>query len=197
MKPVDKNQLLEALEDLVNSHIQTAVAEFQNMRHDELNQPAADGGWSIAQCLEHLNRYGDYYIPMISQGLTRQRQLVKGGEFKSGLLGAYFTRMMNPDTNTGKKKLRAFKAYSPDRELDAHAVVAEFIRQQEELLLCLRRARMADLNKTRIPVSILKWIKLKLGDVFQFLILHDERHVRQARRNLTTCFSPATPALFS
>ncbi|MBS1665506.1 MAG: DinB family protein [Bacteroidetes bacterium] len=184
MKPVDKHQLLDNLEEMVNSHIQTAVEQFQNMHQDLLNRPAADGGWSIAQCLEHLNRYGDYYLPLIGRGIAIQRQLVKGGKFKSGFIGAYFTRMMNPDTNTGRKKIKAFKAYSPVPELDAHAVVAEFIRQQEELLLCVRRARMVDLNIPRIPISILKLLKLKMGDVLQFLIMHDERHVRQAKRNL-------------
>jgi hypothetical protein len=182
MKPIDKNQLLDTLEMRVNEHIQTAVEVFQNMHSDLLLKPAPDGGWSIAQCLEHLNRYGDYYIPLIRQGLSRQEDLVPGGLFKSSIIGSYFTRLMDPDM--GKKKIKAFKDYKPGRDLDAHAVVAEFIRQQEMLLTCLQWARKADLRKPRIPVSILKWLKLQLGDVLQFVIAHDERHIRQARRNI-------------
>lgn len=181
MKPVDKDQLLDALEIRVNAHIQSAVEVFQNMHSELLLKPAPDGGWSIAQCLEHLNRYGDYYIPLIRQGLHRWEGVVKGGIFKSSFIGGYFTRMMDPDR--GKKKIRAFKEYIPAAELDAHAVVAEFIRQQETLLICLQWARRADLNKIRIPISILKWLRLKLGDVLQFIIAHDERHLRQAGRN--------------
>ena len=181
MKPIDKHQLLDSLEERVNEHLHAAIDEFQNMKSDLLLRPAADGGWSIAQCLEHLNRYGDYYIPQIKQGLHRQQFFVQGGLFKSGFLGGVFTRMMDPDR--GKKKYKALKDYIPVADLDAYAVVAEFIRQQEELLICLQGARSADLNRIRVPVSILPMLRLKLGDVLQFFIAHDERHIRQAKRN--------------
>ena len=44
-------------------------------------------------------------------------------------------------------------------------------------------------NKTRIPISINKWIKIKLGDTFRFVIYHNERHIQQAKRVLkeTNC----------
>jgi hypothetical protein len=183
MTPVDKTSLLDTLERRVEAHLHAAIDVFQNMNSALLLKPATDGGWSIAQCLEHLNRYGDYYIPQIRQGLARQKFLIQGGVFKPGLLGGFFTRMMDPDQHAGKKKYKAMKDYKPAPDLDAHVVVAAFIRQQEELLICLQGARSADLNKIRIPVSILPWLKLKLGDVLQFTIAHDERHIRQAKRN--------------
>lgn len=183
MTPVDKTSLLDTLERRVEAHLHAAIDVFQNMNSALLLKPAEDGGWSIAQCLEHLNRYGDYYIPQIRQGLARQKFLIQGGVFKPGRLGGFFTRMMDPDQGAGKKKYKAMKDYKPAPDLDAHIVVAEFIRQQEELLICLQGARSADLNRIRIPVSILPWLKLKLGDVLQFTIAHDERHIRQAKRN--------------
>jgi hypothetical protein len=82
------------------------------------------------------------------------------------------------------KKFNAFKNHMPPVELDANKVVAEFIRQQEQLLSYLQQARKTDMNRIRIPISILNWVKLKLGDVFQFIIAHDERHLQQAKRNL-------------
>ena len=75
--------------------------------------------------------------------------------------------------------------FGPARiDLDAAAVVAEFIQQQEVLLACLAQSRQADLNAIKIPLSISRWIKLRLGDVLQFLIAHNERHLLQAKRNL-------------
>jgi len=90
-------------------------------------------------------------------------------------------RRKGPWKDRGKKKIRAFSEYIPGAGLDAHAVVAEFIRQQEMLLVCIGCARRADLNGTRIPVSIARWLTLKLGDVLQFMVMHDERHIRQAK----------------
>jgi len=88
------------------------------------------------------------------------------------------------DLETGQKKHKALKDYIPAPTLDAHAVVAEFIQQQEALLSYLKQAQHTDLNAVKIPISIFKWLKLKLGDVLQFLIAHNERHLVQAKRNL-------------
>lgn len=182
MKPVNKEQLLDTLENKVEQHLQEAVNRFQNMPAAVLLQPAPDGGWSIAQCLEHLNGYGHYYLPHLKSGLERKQDRPAADTFTSTWLGHYFTRSMDPVT--GKKKYKAFKNHIPERDLDAHAVVAEFIQQQETLLSCLKSARQADLNAIRIPISLTKWIKLRLGDVLQFLIAHNDRHMAQANRAL-------------
>jgi len=181
MKTVKSNELLDQLEKQVELHMSEAIRSFQNLSDNILLQPSDSGGWSIAQCLEHLNRYGNYYLPQIKKGLAKN--IASSENFKSSWVGNYFTKMMSPDS--GKRKITTFKEYSPLPELDAHTVVAEFIHQQETLLDYLRLARAKDLNKIRIAISISRWIKLKLGDTFQFLIAHNERHVQQAKRNLT------------
>lgn len=172
--------LLETLEDQVENHMRDAVKIFQNLSAEQLLKPAANGGWSIAQCVWHLNSYGDYYLPKIKSGLAKNYPA--NTDFKSTWLGSYFTRIMKPGAQM--KKYKAFKNHIPPAELEADKVVAEFILQQEQLLSYLKLARHTDMNQIRIPVSILSWMKLKLGDVFQFIIAHDERHLQQAKRNL-------------
>jgi len=179
MEPINKNTLLEQLEEKTEAQLQEVIALFQNRNEELLLRPAVNGGWSIAQCLEHLNSYGHYYLPRMSNALDQYKGTPKE-TFKSSWLGAYFIRIMDPKTS--KSKYKAFKDHQPAVSLDAHAVVAEFIRQQEVLLLLLRQAKKADLNKIRIPISIMKWLRLKLGDVFQFIIAHNERHLQQAKK---------------
>jgi uncharacterized damage-inducible protein DinB len=174
------DQLLETLEDQVEAHISDAVKILQNLSDTDLLKPATNGGWSIVQCLWHLNSYGDYYLPKIKSELTRNYQA--NAYFKSTWLGSYFIRIMKP--SVPMKKYKAFKNHIPPVELEADKVVAEFILQQEQLLSYLKLARHTDMNRIRIPVSLMRWIKLKLGDVFQFIIAHDERHLQQAKRNL-------------
>ncbi|TPE42950.1 DinB family protein [Pontibacter mangrovi] len=182
MKAVSKEQLLRRLEDMVEQHLQETVSIFQNLPEDELLKPAANGGWSIAACLAHLNSYGDYYLPRIKAGIGRQKGKPVESRCRSSWLGRFFIRMMDPAT--GNRKYKAIAAHLPPADLDAYAVVQEFIRQQEELLLCLRSCRHISLNRIRIPTSVLSWLHLKLGDVLQFLIAHNQRHLLQARRNL-------------
>jgi len=182
MKPVDKQQLLDSLEAAVERHLQQAVYHFQNQPAERLLAPSATGGWSIAQCLEHLNRYGDFYLPAITRALDKHMGRADHPTFTGTWFGSYFTRMMQPET--GRRKIKAMKAYTPPPLLDAYAVVAEFIHQQETLLRLLTRARKADLTATRVPLSIAPLFRLRLGDVFGFVIAHDERHVQQALRNV-------------
>ncbi|MDJ1483328.1 DinB family protein [Cytophagaceae bacterium YF14B1] len=183
MRHVSKDQLLDSLEEQVEQHLRQCVEQFQNLSETILLAPAANGGWSIAQCLEHLNSYGKYYLPQIQRGLITAQTKPNAETFRSTWLGSYFTRLMNPQT--GKGKYKAFKGHIPDQNLNPYVVVAEFIQQQETLLSYIRQARHVDLNGIRIPISILHWIRLKLGDVLQFLIAHNERHIMQAQRNIS------------
>jgi len=181
MKPVDSLNLLQDLETRVEASISIAVATFQNSYPSTLLQPSNTGGWSIAQCLDHLNSYGDFYLPHIKKALSENNKHAFSASFKSSWLGTYFTNMMLPRSG---KKYKALKKHVPKQDLDAAAVVAEFIHQQELLLSYLEIAKHSDLNSIKIPISISSFIKLKLGDVFQFIIAHNERHLEQAKRNL-------------
>lgn len=172
----------ESLEPQIEDHLRLAVATFQNLDEARLSRPSVSGGWSIAQCLWHLNSYGHYYLPIIKSAVESAKEVPVQTNFHSGWLGAYFTKMMRPSAKT--KKMKAFKDHVPPADLNVHAEVAEFIRQQELLLRLLRKAEHVDLGRIRIPISIGKVIRLKLGDVFQFMVAHDERHLQQASRNL-------------
>lgn len=181
MKSINKTLLLNTLEATVERHLQKAL-QLQNLHTTVLLKPSVNGGWSIAQCLEHLNRYGHYYLPAIQQQLAAVSSKSDDITFTAGLLGNYFTRMMDPQT--GKKKYKAFKDYIPPADLDAHAIIAEFINQQDELLSIITKSRQADITRVKVPISIAKFIKLRLGDVLQFVIAHNERHMQQAANNL-------------
>jgi len=86
--------------------------------------------------------------------------------------------------------MKSPKDHRPALILPSHEVIAEFISQQEKLLQLLRDAATTDLGKIKVPISISKFIRLKLGDTFHFLIIHEYRHYLQAERALHP--TPAT-----
>lgn len=173
----------EELLAYTEKHIQQAITVYQNLTADLLNKPPVSGGWSITQCLAHLNSYYSYYLPLIEKALAFQATKPVR-TVKRSWLGNYFTQMMDPDGKPASYK--AATQHQPPTALDAHAVVAEFIAHQETLLSVLGQAASVDLNSNRIPTSISKLIKLRLGDTLAFLVVHNERHIRQADRNLGT-----------
>lgn len=182
MKTISKAKLLSQLEQQTETHLAMAVSRFQNLPESVLLKPASDGGWSIAQCLAHLNSYGDFYLRAMQHAIHHPKGNSSRQEFQSGWLGNYFTKMMQPGL-TGKK-YKSPKNHLPPPQLNAYEVVAVFIQQQEQLIRLLRKANNVDINATRVPISLTKWVKLKLGDTFRFFIAHNERHIVQANKNL-------------
>lgn len=179
------HQLIDNLEKQTQLFLSKAASEWQVTSAEILLQQPEANKWSAAQCLEHLNSYGHYYLPEIEKAIdsAKRKGLEAIDEFKTGLLGNYFTQLMLP--KEGKiRKMRAPQNHHPTAHLDAHKVVAEFIDQQERILKLLEKARRVNLEETRVPISIAKFIKLKLGDVFMFLIAHNYRHIIQAEKTL-------------
>jgi len=174
-------------EDLINSleadvrQLVSAVELMKGMDKIKLAYPLTNGRWTAVQAIEHLNMYGRYYLPTIEKAIAVKTSDRKAW-FNSGWFGDYFTNSIKP-TNVYeiKKKMKALKGYTPPAALNVDTVLNEFIDQQHKLLNLLNIARDRDLNAIRIPISISKLIKLKLGDTFRFLIAHEQRHMIQAR----------------
>ena len=77
-----------------------------------------------------------------------------------------------------------FKDHQPSRHPDAFPVLNTFLEQQHYLLDLLESAKSKNISSIRTPVSISRFIKLKVGDVFRFLIAHEQRHFVQIENTL-------------
>ncbi|CAA9520518.1 MAG: hypothetical protein AVDCRST_MAG96-2901 [uncultured Segetibacter sp.] len=182
-------KLIDDLQQKTELFLQQAVSEWQTMPQPKLLQQPGENQWSVAQCLEHLNSYARYYLPEIEKAVetATQKSWSAGEQFTAGLIGNYFTNLMMPESKGKRmKKMSAPKNHTPAASLDSCKVVSEFIDHQEKMLDLLEKARKIDLNKAKVPVSIAKFIKLKLGDVFMFLNAHTLRHIIQAERAAAT-----------
>lgn len=183
MKKIESNVLLDTLQADVRSVI-FQCDQLNGLPRQFMTQAPAPGKWSVAQVLEHLNIYSRYYINAIENRLHMNQS---GPEvfFKPGWLGNYFTKIMKPAENkTLTKKMKAPKNAIPSDMPDAEVMLSECLQHQHHLLNLLQIAKTANLNYIRIPISINKYIKMKLGDTFRFLIAHEQRHFLQIENSL-------------
>jgi DinB superfamily len=175
------------IDDLLNETeiILKKAIEWQLIPHGKFALKPSPESWSANECLQHLNSYGRYYLPAIEKSIAQVKNSNPTDEFSSGWLGNYFTKLMLP-TKEGKlsKKMKSPKDHTPKTIIESHIVITEFIDQQEKLLQLLTLAKKIDLNKSKVGISIAPFIKLKLGDVFMFLMAHIVRHTQQAERAL-------------
>jgi len=155
------------------------IYQLEKLRYEDIQNLTwreNDLSWNILECIEHINRYGDFYLPEIASKIETSNTKADV-EFKSGWLGSYFAKSMAPKEKLNK--MATFKDKNPLYvELNA-SVIDTCIDQQEKLLVLLHQARKVSLNKVKINISISKFIKLKLGDTFQFFINHISRHLVQ------------------
>lgn len=167
-------ELLEQTRQIINQ-----VEKLKSFDLNALIWKENEISWNILECLEHLNLYGDFYLPQIEDKIKKSSSK-HDFEFKSGVLGNYFAKSMLP-----KEKLNKMNTFKDKNPLNANLdkkVIDKFINQQTKLLELLNLSRNVSLNKVKIQISISSLIKLKLGDTFQFFINHIIRHLKQIER---------------
>lgn len=149
--------------------------------YQELSAIPAWGGWSVLEVLDHLNFYNRWYLPRIDEAIQRHQLSASDlPEFKSGLLGGYFTKMMKPSPNgTIASKMKAPKNAIPATVLNPDLVVNQFSAHLTHLHYLLENAIHADLNKGRVTTSLSSLVRIKTGDSLAFLLAHMERHFCQ------------------
>ncbi|MBO9694270.1 DinB family protein [Chryseobacterium sp.] len=177
---ISTSELLDELKNRTKEHLEFA-AMLSLKPEDDLNFRISEDSWSALECLEHLNRYGAFYIPEINRNINSAEKFSRS-YFKPGILGNYFAKSMLPKENLNKMK--TLKATNPIHSQLDKSTIDIFIQQQGKLLELLEEAKFIDLEKTKTGISISKLIKLKLGDTFRFVIYHNARHIEQIKRIL-------------
>lgn len=180
MKRIKSEDLINQLQTDVKQII-AAASHLQTADPVKLNYAAEEGSWSVAQVLEHLNAYNRYYLPLIEKSMIHISKDTSAW-FIPGFWGNYFTKMMMPkNVYEIRNKMRTSRNHAPDKGANVEAVFKEFLQHQNKFLQLLDVARRRNLNTIRIPTTISKLVRLKLGDMFRFLIAHEQRHMIQAR----------------
>ena len=173
-------KLLQNLLEITRENLNSAE-QLKKQPIYSLNWKQASESWSTLECIEHLNRYGDFYIPEITNKIKTSKY--KRSEiFKSNWLGKYFSKSVSYNENLNKMK--TFKFMNPlNSELDIQTL-EKFINQQHQIIKLLDKSKNVSLDKTKTAISISKLIKLRLGDTFRVLIYHNERHIKQAGKTI-------------
>lgn len=183
MQPFNSKVLLENL----MADVREIILEAKNLENVDSNvlqvQPA-EGKWSVAQVIAHLNFYSSFYIKTIEDKLHRHNTQAKE-LFRPGWFGNYFTKMMKPsDDQQIKNRMKTMKKAIPPAHTDGRAALQQFLRDQHQLLNLLQVSAHADLNSIRIPLTITNLLTLKLGDTFRFFVAHEQRHMLQIKNTL-------------
>ncbi len=173
-----QDQHIDRLIDETNKILNKAIL-LKEEDLDTLNYKPSPNKWSALECIEHLNLYGDFYLPEIEKQMAEAKPTQKNN-YKSGVLGNYLVQSMLPKGGT-VKKMKTFKDKDPGGSQLSLASIDRFIEQQKHLIQLLRQSKQLDTMKVKTKTTI-PLIRLRLGDTFHFVVNHHIRHWLQLEK---------------
>ena len=175
----ENQALITTLLSITEKSISEAIY-LKTLSSEQLNFKNHPQEWNALQCLEHLNLYGDFYLPKIEAQILNQKTSNSKLSFKGGILGNYFANMIQVKGNS-VKKYKAMKHMTAESDLLNTTTIERFLKQQELLKALLKQCINIDLNKPKVDTVLSRFIKLNMGDTLRFIVYHTERHMLQAR----------------
>ena len=173
---------------MLTAGMTTEVKEnFESLSVEQLNFSPYEGAWSIAQCLEHVNAYYRYYIPVFKGKIANTIHNQPTDTFTSSPMGrAVYLSVKLGKVQNVKRKLKARREYNPsfNSSLKSENPIQEYLEFQAQFTELLKESEKIDLRKTKCPLSLRPVVKLNLGDALAFIVFHNERHIFQAKKVL-------------
>ncbi|HEU4471866.1 MAG TPA: DinB family protein [Flavisolibacter sp.] len=180
MKKFKSEELIDQLE----ADVRQVIAAAEHLRSADpvkLSYTTGEGSWSVVQVLEHLNMYSRHYLPLVEKLMVHISKDMNAW-FVPGFWGNYFTKLMMPKTVFEiSNKMKTPKYFRPAKSVNVEGVFKEFFQHQQKLLQLLEVSRRRNLNTIHVPITLSRFIRLRLGDMFRFLVAHELRHMIQAR----------------
>lgn len=181
-----KDALIPQLQNIHNriaTAKQDAIQIVTMLSDEEAKKRPPSGGWSVADCLDHLCVVGRKLLPRIDKGIAkaREKNWRSQGPFRYSRLGNWFVHMSSADTYPPRQKHTTPKLYRPTRDWPLEEIVRSFTHLQDDIVERVRRANGYDLARVKIASPAAWWLRLSLGQWFELLAGHQERHLLQAR----------------
>lgn len=141
----------------------------------------ANGGWSAAECIAHLNLTTLAFLPRLDAALATARSgFGDDRRYRSGVVGALLAWSLDPSRI--RFRFRTSAGFVPEITGAGDDVAGEFERLQRELAARIERASGLHLNELRIASPFDARASYNPYAAFRILLAHERRHLRQAER---------------
>ena len=163
-----------------NSVASNAKSKFGHLTASQLNwKPSADR-WSVAQCFDHLLTSNKGYFPIIDGVLAGKKQtFLQRIPVLPGLAGKMLIKSLDPASTL---KIKARKNFEPAQSEISASVIDDFVAQQGKIVEKMKATEHLDLEKIIITSPVLGAITYTLMDGYRIIVVHEQRHLQQAKR---------------
>jgi hypothetical protein len=188
---VESADFLQALMTQSQKNGDEARALAADLTEAQLNWKPAPDQWSIAQCLEHLTNasreFNQYFVDAVAQG-RRKYAAPAPPVYRPSFMGSWLIKYVEPES---PRKLKAPKLLQPSTS-NVQDALEKLLEQQKRFRQFVSETDGIDYNRTRLRSPITPLIRYSLADAYVITVVHEQRHLAQARRVRETPGFPIT-----
>jgi hypothetical protein len=166
----------------IRAQLPRAAEVMAGLSADQINWRPAEGSWSIAECIAHLNQLNGLYAASIAEALAdaRQRGWTTDGDATLGLLERWFLHSIEPPYKLKFKAPAKFRP--PSSTFDREDLFAVWTSTHERLAELARESQGVDLKRVKVTSPATPLLKVSLLCALMVTPAHDRRHLWQAGR---------------
>lgn len=173
---MDQNILLDELAEVAAENTSRIAALARPLSEWQLRWRPPQGGWGVADVLEHLCISDDGYLARLRTVIPERTGGRVRAEWSPRLAGRLLTNAMR-----APRKLPAPKSFRPPAAA-REGVLDAYLARARELAALIERARGVELRRIAVSSPVLALIRMNAGDVLSILTWHARRHLGQMDR---------------
>jgi phage host-nuclease inhibitor protein Gam len=154
-----------------------------SLNNEQVNWKPSPKSWSVAECIKHLNKTLEEYLPNLEKTVNdaEQKDFVVKDPIKFTITGRFFKSFEPPY----KLKLKTPKIFKPEVSfIEKEKLLNDYKSLHEKLIQLIKKSELTDLNRTKLSSPVTSLIKVRLGEYFVFTASHERRHLWQAKKVL-------------
>ena len=177
----NQGEHLSGLVSAANAIRDQTLSGFGDLTAQQFNwKPGADQ-WSVAQCFDHLVTANEAYFPIFEKVLSGEKKNTfwESLPWLPAFWGEMLIKGVAPES---RRKLKAPKIFHPSSSSIDGAVIRRFIDHQNQVISYMKATEDLELEKITISSPVTNLITYSLMDAYRIIIIHEKRHLLQARR---------------
>lgn len=175
-------QLRELLDELLRASLGFAALATAAPEDDWHRRPA-EGSWSAAECVAHLNLTSDGYLPVLRLAIDEARALDVPAprRYRRDPMGWLLWRMIGPPA---RMRLATSPTFVPTGNAPLSELLQRFEALQAEVAACIRDADGLPITRVRVQSPFDARVRYNLFSALSVVPRHQLRHLWQAERAL-------------
>lgn len=182
MPPVSPVQeQIDALAHDLHAAAERGLALIRQTPEEALWAPPAPGGWSVGECVEHLNLTHEKMLAAMEAALATGRPGLPRGPYKLDAKGWLLAKMMDPRQ---RFKLKTSEGFIPETGAPRDALQTRFAALLERVWSLARQGTERDFAAVRMESPFRAGLRYTVYSGLVVTEVHLRRHLQQAEEAL-------------